>query len=523
MPQPRKTKPRRVPPFGIPLVAAILTLIAATAVYFFHKTGQILAYGDAEAHLNIARKLWDNREPAYREIGTVWLPVPHLLMLPLTRFDSLYRTGLAGAIPSALCWIAAGTLLYAAIRKLAGGAWEPAACAVAVFALNPNLLYLAATPMTEPIFFMEIAGLVYGFASYLANPSAKQLAAAIVWTWLAALTRYEAWLLIPVASLFLLTRNFKHAFTYASVTALAPLYIFGHNWWIYGDPLEFYRGEWSPRAIYDRTHSNGFARFPGEGNLAMSWLYYRTAAALALGVPALWIGVAGFAAAIWKRWYWFAALLLAGPAFTIWGMRSGGGVEIFVPTLWPQSYYNTRYALALLLPIALGAAALVASAPRLKGTIALIVALVAVGPWFAFPRQDNWIVWKEAQVNSAERRGWTHQMAAVLKPAYKPGESIFYSFGDLTGILREAGVPLRATLQSGNELEWVRTLARPDLFLNQAWVLDFEDGKAAEAARKRHYKMVAQIPRAHNAAAVVLLRRTTPSEPRASNLNYAGR
>ena len=60
--------------FELALVAAILSLIAAGAIFWFDKTGQILAYGDAEAHLNIARKLWDNYQPAYHEIGTVWLP-----------------------------------------------------------------------------------------------------------------------------------------------------------------------------------------------------------------------------------------------------------------------------------------------------------------------------------------------------------------------------------------------------------------------------------------------------------------
>ena len=216
----------------------------------------------------------------------------------------------------------------------------------------------------------------------------------------------------------------------------------------------------------------------------------------------------GLIAALWKRWYWFAILLFAAPAFVVWSMRSGGGIEIFIPLLWPHSYYNTRYALGLLPLAALGAAALVSLAPRLRGTVALMVVLVAVAPWMLYLRSDNWIVWKEGQVNSVERRAWTHRMAGVLAPAFRPGDHILYSFGDLTGILREARVPLRAGLQSGNELEWVRTLARPDLFLDQEWVLDFEDGKAVAAARKKGgYSIVSRIPREHNATAVVLMRR----------------
>ncbi|RDJ93441.1 hypothetical protein B4Q13_21860, partial [Lacticaseibacillus rhamnosus] len=66
---------------------------------------------------------------------------------------------------------------------------------------------------------------------------------------------------------------------------------------IYGDALEFYRGEWSPRAIYERTHTPGFPHFPGEGHLAVAWAYYRTAGELVLGTAVFWIGAVGLIAA----------------------------------------------------------------------------------------------------------------------------------------------------------------------------------------------------------------------------------
>ena len=39
--------------------------------------GYVLYYGDAEAHLNIARRIVDSRTPGPEQIGTVWLPLPH--------------------------------------------------------------------------------------------------------------------------------------------------------------------------------------------------------------------------------------------------------------------------------------------------------------------------------------------------------------------------------------------------------------------------------------------------------------
>lgn len=500
----KKSRPAAVPR-GLPAIwlAALLVWPALASVWWFASRGDVLAYGDAEAHLNIARKLWDNALPSYREIGTVWLPLPHLVMLPFTWSDRLYRTGLAGAIPSSIAWVLAGVMLFAAVRRLAGGAWEPAACALAVFATNPNLLYLAATPMTEPLFYLAVCGLLYAL-------STGSIPQAVFWTWCASMTRYEGWLLIPCAAAhFLFTRHWRAALVYSALASVAPAYWFAHNWWLYGDALEFYRGEWSPRAIYERSHAKGFAPFPGVGSLLTSCRYYATAASLALGMPLAAITVAGVMAALWKRWYWQVALLFAGAAFCVWGMTSGGGVEMFVPTLWPNSYYNTRYALSMLPLAALGAAAIVATAPRLKGTIALVLALCAFAPWIGYPRPDNWVVWKEGQVNGAARRAWTHEMAIAFAARYRPGDRVFYSFGDLTGVLREAQIPLRVTLYDGNELEWLRTLARPDLFLNQQWVLDFADGKAVQAARRGRWQLAAEVKRRQAEPSVLLLRRRT--------------
>ena len=60
------------------------------------------------------------------------------------------------AIPAAACFILAAAFLYAALRR-ATGSRAAAVSAVAVFSLNPNLLYLQSTPMTEPIFFAAFA------------------------------------------------------------------------------------------------------------------------------------------------------------------------------------------------------------------------------------------------------------------------------------------------------------------------------------------------------------------------------
>ena len=64
-------------------IEARLTLFAAilsiAALLYFYAHDELLLYGDAVAHLNIARRVLDNRHPSqsYGQLGTVWLPLQH--------------------------------------------------------------------------------------------------------------------------------------------------------------------------------------------------------------------------------------------------------------------------------------------------------------------------------------------------------------------------------------------------------------------------------------------------------------
>src|ERR1051325_6912687 len=72
------------------LLASLLS-IAAFLYYFSHH--ELLLYGDAVAHLNIARKVVDSLTPGPLQLGTVWLPLPHILMLPFVSSDPAWQSG----------------------------------------------------------------------------------------------------------------------------------------------------------------------------------------------------------------------------------------------------------------------------------------------------------------------------------------------------------------------------------------------------------------------------------------------
>ena len=459
--------------------------MSAAAAAWFHSNQYTLYYGDAEAHLNIARRLSDSRTPNYEQVGTAWLPLPHLLMAPLAARDPWWHSGLAGALPAAACFAASGVFLFAAARRLFGVAAGFTALLAA--ALNPNLLYLQSIPMTEPLFLAALMAMLYWLVRLGESKKPWPAAAAGVALLLATLTRYEGWFLIPFATLLAARLARKRrgwaAFLFAAPATLGPLYWLGHNWWCYGDALEFYRGFYSAKAIYERSLAQGMQRYAGDGDWAMAWLYFRTAVQWCAGWGLIVAAGLGAAACAWKRVLWPLGLLALPPLFYLWSMHSGD-TPIYVPNLWPNAYFNTRYGVSALPLLALAAAGVVAASPeRWRAAAAAVVVLTSSAGWIAYPRMESWICWKESQVNSEARRVWTREAAVYLRAHYRGG-GILTSFGDLTGIFREAGIPLRETLHEGNEPYWQGAVARPDLMLWEEWVVAISGDKVSSAVFK---------------------------------------
>jgi hypothetical protein len=468
-------------------VIASLAAVGVVAFVFSASHGYTLYYGDAEAHLNIARRVLDSRTPGGEQLGTVWLPLPHLLMMPFVHSMTSWREGWPGAIPSCLCFVLAGTFLFAAARRCCG----PAAgfTAAFLFAVNPNMLYLASTPMTEPIFAAALAGLLWATLWYRDSPSLPGVLAAAAASIAASLTRYEGWFLIPFVALFFLFQKRKRdAAIFSAVAALGPLAWLAHNQFYYSNALEFYNGPFSALAIYARQRALGTELYPGDHHWLQAIHYYFAAMNLTIGPVALGAAVLGALICLGRRYRWPLVLLSLPPLFYVWSMHSGG-TPIYVPDLWPHAWYNTRYALAALPFVAFTGGVLIASLPRhwrfAAGAILTIASVAALGLHRDGPRQSsNWALsacWKESEVNSVARRAWTSEAAAYLATHYQTGGGIIYSFGDLTGVFRAAGIPLKEGLHDGNHPAWDAAIAGPQLFLHEEWALTLPGDAVSDA------------------------------------------
>ena len=488
--------------------ALLLVTVSAVALLAVLRQGWTLWYGDAEAHLNIARRILDSRTPGYEQLGTVWLPLPHLLMLPFVEVDALWRSGAGGAIVAALGFVCGGLFLFHALRRLFGAA--AAWAGLVVWTLNPNLLYLQSIPMTEPLALACALGLLWAISRLDDTKAWGDAALAGVFAALGTLARYDGWSLLPVAALCVVAlageRRWSKALLFSLIAALGPLYWLAHNRVLYSSALEFYNGQWSAHAIYQRALDAGGFRYPGDHDWSKALLYYRTAAALCLGWPLYYLGAAGLVAALCSRARWAALLLSTGAAFYVFSLYSGG-TPIFVPGLWPNTYYNTRYGLSAMPAACLGVAALTAltarvgrfAAPHRLWIAPAVLVLLAVSPWLLRPRPGEWVCWRESDVNSRDRRAWTRSAADYLAPRYHAGDGILISFGDLAGIVRTAGIPLRESLHEGNGPAWLAAVMRPDIALHEEWALAFAGDTVSRAVSRLRqgtpqYECVSSIP-----------------------------
>jgi hypothetical protein len=479
---------------GAILIAAAVAILAARWICAH---GYVLYYGDAESHFDIARRILDSRTPGLEQVGTGWLPLTHVLLIPFVMHGNWWQTGFAGTIPTAACFAMAAIFLFGAAERAFRS--QPAAFAVMlVFLLNPNMLYLSATPMTEPVFAACAAALLFATLWFRDSQSIWALLLAAVASNAASLTRYEGWFLIPFAALYLLivAKNTWLAVLFGVLASLAPLAWLAYNRFYDGDALDFYRGQWSALGIYQRQLAQGMIRYPGDHDWRKAMEYYSTAVELAVGRPALIMGAAGVLAALWKRAWWPVLLLALSPVFYVMGMHSAGN-PIFVPTLYPHSWYNTRYALAALPLTAVCAGALVLFIPwkKWRWAAAVVVAAIPAVAWGLHPES---ICWKESEVNSVSRRQWTRQAGAFLAANYQHGDGVIFPFGDMTGVLREAGIPIREGLYDGNGAAFGLALDRPSVFLQPRWALAFSGDPIATAIlrgakRGPHYELAATI------------------------------
>jgi hypothetical protein len=469
--------------FPIALAAVLLAFIALLVSF---SRGYVLLYGDAVAHLGIARRILDTRNPGLVQLGGVWLPLPHILMLPFVQKMEWWQNGLAGAWPSMLCYIASVAGLYRLARRILVPRW--ALAATLLYALNPNLLYLSTTAMTEPLFLalflwttLLTVECVAAIKAAQTSLAARRLILLGFFILASVYTRYDGWILGAAVWCILtwqLVRNRelfrKLAPSFAIFTLLTiagPISWLAYNQHFMHDPLDFMRGPYSAAAIEHKTMPPNGHHHRGWHNPAWALLFYtRTAQVDAAfwetGFLLMAAAAAGLVLAIRRRIALSTLLLWIPLPFYIYSV-SYGSVPIFIPQLWPHSFYNSRYGMELLPALCLFAFLSVAwleqrwstSQPLVKRLLQpitlLLIALNTIGMMHATP-----LVLKEALVNATTRVPFEQALARQLK-LFPSGATILMYNSEHIGALQDAGIPLRQTINESDYDSFHAALAAP--------------------------------------------------------------
>ena len=502
---------------GTELAVVLISCTATSllAVIWSWSNHALLNYGDAVAHLNIARRVFDSHQPRFSELGSVWLPLPHVLMLPFVQVFSWWATGLAGVFPSALAYLGACVGIYRLARRWLAPA--TAALVLAFFALNPNMLYLQTTAMTEPLFLCEmvwLADLLVEWRNGL-DTGAKRNRLLL---WLialvlvaAVLTRYDGWMMALLAwaaiGVTLLRRGQLRSRTFwiASIfVAGAPLFWFVYNSAAFGDWLYFARGPYSAKAIEIRTSVPGFPPHPGWHDPWVSFLFYMKAAEMDTAAAA-WGNTLLALSLLGTAWAWLTArhhalawtLLLALPVPFYAYSVAYGSVPIFLPVWWPHSYYNLRYGMELLpaLALCLGFTAQFCLdavrefKPRaergrwMNAVGATLFVLVALNAYQML--RERPLVYVEGTKNIDAHRPYEQEIPPVLRAllATRPGGIVLTITSNDPEVIALAGIPLRQTINESDLEVYRQALEAPAA--HAALVLAFDGDEVDQAVRLR--------------------------------------
>lgn len=461
--------------FVISVIASVASIIQA------YMTNTIIAYSDAESHLNIAKRVVSGLTPGIAQLGGVWLPLPHLLMTPFVYFDPLWKTGLAGSIVSGICFIVASLFIYKLTYLLTKSKLASMA-SFFVFVLNPNILYMQSTPMTELPLIAFFVLSAYFFVKYLKedkeNNEYLQLILSGFFAFCAALSRYDGWFLVGIEALVIVLDGYRRK-TFKEIEGrviiFSTLAFFGIALWILwdglilGDPLFFSHSQFSANAQQRGWLAKG--ELPAYKNIVSSFAYYTVTSMTEIGIILFAITVIGFIVFLKnkenKKRLPIALLMLVPFFFYVITLYLGQSV-IFIPQLTPVGFewrlFNVRYGIMMVPFAALFCGYLFFKSKPAVKVLLVFLFLAQFGLYFV--GYSKVMALADATEGLSQQKSPDAQM--WLAKHYDNGYVLLDDYNRIISLIG-SNIPMQNVIYVGSKPYWDEALQAPEKYAK--WVI----------------------------------------------------
>lgn len=481
--------------------AYLTTVCIAIAASVFSTTyifsiGQILAYGDAESHINIAKRVIDSITPGFGQLGGVWLPLQHLMMVPFVWNDFLWRTGLGGSIVSMICYVVASICMYKIIFLLTKNAMA-SAIGTLVFSLNPNILYLQATPLGEIALIVTMVLSMYFLLRWAIEDNFLYIILGSFFIFCGTLIRYDAWFFVicslAIIPLVAIIKKYSYAkiestmILYACVAFVGMIFWLGWNFLIFKNPLYFMASPYSAKAQQLAWLKQG--QLPSYHHMWSSIIFYTVASVKNAGLITCIVGTVGFVVYFFvsltdrQRFINFLMLLLIVSPYVFYIVTLYVGISIiFVPELVPRTFlstlFNVRYGIMVVPALAIFIG-LLWKFNYWIGRIILVGLLIA--QTILFFKAGTPVVLQDGMYGLSARR--PPPVNDYVASHYDYGYIMFDDFSRSANPV-SLNIPMSKMIYVGNHPYWEESLKHPSKYAR--WLIVRHDDNDVLWANYRH-------------------------------------
>jgi len=501
-------------------------LISWGSFIYFTSQGVGFLHFDTQAHLLIARRVCDSSSPGLAQLGAVWLPLTHLASLPLVcsdvwsntfvgtviltvtlalvvlvvrhstkglviplrifvaltcviayllawgalRTNVFYTAGLGMTAISMFCYCMLGFYMFKFVSELTKSQ-TAGVIAWLVVMLNPNILYLQSTSMTELPMYFGVLVSMYSFWRLTKEPSSLKW---IFWSgvscFIMTTIRYEGWVLLVTQAglyiLILLHSRMKIGSVIGHFSQWGFISMVGIVGWvvwnitIFGNPLEFQNGQYSAPSNWVSGREAGF------GNLRVAFLTYGWGIWDTVGMLVVLGGVGLvlylFSTRLRKDSY---APLLPLVMIPFFGFMIYKGQRPMQVSQIEDAIYNIRFALIVVLSVA----PMIGYLAR-KYLMVKIVVVIAVLASQAYmfnnpgiltliePQKASGFIFSQLQIDAANWLGDNYDGKSMLLEGYGNEQLQFLSGINLREIIYEGTYQLWEPILNApyaNHMEWI--------------------------------------------------------------------